>query len=233
MHESECHDRNVFVTLTYDEDHLPSDGSLDREAFPLFMKRLRKSIEPAKVRYFHCGEYGDSGGRPHYHALLFGYDAPDKRRVARSSEYPYWTSVELERLWGNGRCILGNVSFQSAAYVARYVTKKITGAAAEAHYKGRVPEYATMSRRPGIGRGWFEQFAHGVYPKDAVVARGFEQRPPRYYDEQLGREAPEELFLVKRARAEALVLSEQVEDRLRVREACATARANLFQRRPL
>lgn len=233
MHESGLHERNCFVTLTYDDGHLPSDGSLDRKAFRYFMDRLRKHVGYQTVRYFHCGEYGDRGGRPHYHAILFGYDPEDKRRVARSSDHPYWTSLELEQLWGLGRCILGNVSFESAAYVARYVTKKVTGERAKAHYGGRVPEYATMSRRPGIGRGWFEQYGDQVYPRDSVVARGFEQRPPRFYDEQLGAVAPEELFLVKRERAAKLRLEDQTEERLIVRGKVAESRANLFQRRAL
>lgn len=233
MHEAACYERNVFATLTYDDDHLPEGGSLDRRAFPLFLKRLRKSIEPAKVRYFHCGEYGERSGRPHYHALFFGYEPKDKKRVERSSEHPYWTSVELEATWGQGRCILGNVSFESAAYVARYVTKKVTGARAEAHYRGREPEYATMSRRPGIGRPWFEQWAGDVFPRDSVTARGFPQRPPRFYDELLGASAPVELFFVKRGRAAKLNLQDQTEERLAVRETCATARANLYQRRSL
>lgn len=240
MHEAACHEQNCFVTLTYDDDHLPNDGSLDREAFPLFLKRLRKAIEPARVRYFHSGEYGERSGRPHYHALLFGFDPPDKRRVERRAEHAYWTSVFLEERWGNGRCLLGSVSFESAAYVARYVMKKVTGERAAEHYQGREPEYATMSRRPGIGRGWFDQFGNEVYrpdgpsgPRDSVIARGFEQRPPRYYDEQLGEADPAELFFVKRARAQKLRLQDQTPERLVVRESVAKARASLYQRRSL
>ena len=78
VHEAAAYDCNAFITLTYDEENLPADGSLNYDHFQLFMKRLRKAIEPNKVRFYMCGEYGEENGRPHFHACLFGYDFPDK-----------------------------------------------------------------------------------------------------------------------------------------------------------
>mgnify|MGYP000188139432 FL=1 len=164
VHEASLHNENSFITLTYANEHLPAWNSLDKTTFPKFMKRLRKSLQDKRVRYFHCGEYGDHTGRPHYHALLFGHDFPDKTHWAIRNGNPTWRSQELERLWPFGHSEIGTVTFESAAYCARYITKKVTGHAAREHYEmvdkhtgelgRREPEYTTMSRRPGIGKGW-------------------------------------------------------------------------------
>lgn len=128
-----------------------------------------------------------------------------------------------------GMSTIGAVTFESAAYVARYVVKKLTGPRA-AEYGGRVPEFGVMSRRPGIGKGWFDQFANEVYPADSVVTRGRECRPPRFYDSMLESESPLEAFLVKRKRAQELRLEDQTEARLLVRETVASARVSLHRR---
>lgn len=218
------------MTLTYDDEHLPEDGSLDRSAFRYFMDRLRKRIGYRSVRYFHCGEYGERSGRPHYHALLFGLGFADKKRIPSSEERPLWVSPMLEELWPCGTSVIGQVTFESAAYVARYVTKKVTGARAADHYGGRVPEYATMSRRPGIGRAWFEQFGNDVFPADEVVSRGHPSKPPRYYDGLLEGDSPLEMWQVRRARGLARRPQNETEERLVVREKVATAKLNLKRR---
>lgn len=193
MHEASLHDENSFLTLTYDDDHVPSDFSLDVRDYQLFMKRLRKSIYPKKVRFFHCGEYGEKFGRPHYHAILFGHNFHDRKHFKNSTSdgSPLFSSEELDNLWDQGHCLIGEVTFESAAYVARYVTKKVTGDRAEDHYQGRTPEYVTMSRRPGIGRGWLEKYSGDVYPSDEVVVRGNVCKPPRFYDKYLQDTNPE------------------------------------------
>lgn len=228
--EAKCHRESCFITLTYDDEHLPAGGSLERKAFRLFMDRLRKRVGYGQVRYYMCGEYGDQSGRPHYHSLLFGMDFPDKVRYAKGGDHPLWTSKMLEELWPQGRSTIGNVTFESAAYCARYVVKKITGDAAKAHYGGRVPEFATMSRRPGIGRAWFEQFGNEVYPADAVISRGFEAKPPRYFDQLLEEADPLEHWQVGRARAERVELSDQSEERLLVREKVTRSKLSLKAR---
>lgn len=180
VHEASLHDQNCFITLTYDNDHLPSDGSLQLEHFQLFMKRLRKAV--GQVRFFHCGEYGTNLGRPHYHAIIFGYDFADKVLWRDDGPAPLYRSALLERLWKYGYSTVGTATFESAAYVARYITKKITGPMADDHYAGRKPEYTTMSRRPGIGAGWFDKFSSDVFPSDEVILRGKAFKPPRFYD---------------------------------------------------
>lgn len=238
MHEASLYDANCVVTLTYDDEHLPADGSLDRLAVPSFIRRMRRVGE--RVRYFQCGEYGDANGRPHYHGCLFGVDFADKVVSEPSkSGASQWVSPSLERFWPFGRCTVGTLSFESAAYVARYVCKKVTGQRAVKHYErvdacsGEVyqiePEYATMSRRPGIGAGWFEKFGAEVYPSDEVIVRGRACKPPRYYDERL---SEGELVAVKseRLRGGFGQFGERGAKRLQVREACTLARVNLFSR---
>jgi len=237
MHEASQWEDNVFVTLTYDEEHLPDDQGLDVSEFQRFAKRLRKARPGRTVRYFHCGEYGEQGLRPHYHALLFNVDFPD--RVPWRSDT--FRSAELERLWPLGNSEFGAVTFESAAYVARYTLKKLTGQAAIEGYRrfnrrtGEectvAPEYATMSR--GVGRSWLEQYADDVYPLDRVISRGREAKPPRFYDKQLQEVDPVLAAQVRVMRARNFNYENATEERLSVREVCAESRLNLYQRREL
>lgn len=197
MHEASLYSDNSFITLTYNDENLPKNNTLVKEHFQNFMKRLRKNITPRKVRFYHCGEYGDSLGRPHYHALLFNYDFPDKKYFSGKDGNKIYTSDMLSNTWTHGFAVAGEVTFESAAYVARYVMKKITGAKADAHYNGRLPEYTTMSRRPGIGKAWFDKYNSDVYPRDGVLVRGSYTRPPRYYDNELVKIDPSQMALIK------------------------------------
>lgn len=188
MHEAKMHDANSFITLTYDDQHLPANRSLVVDHVQKFLKRLRERIKPTRIRFFLCGEYGEKLARPHYHAIIFGYNFPDKLPFGGSGEFVIYTSALLSDAWGHGFASIGEVSFDSAAYVANYATKKITGKDAAAHYQGRKPEFVVMSRggrqrSGGIGKSWFLQFESDVYPKDEVIVRGHKTRPPRYYDQ--------------------------------------------------
>lgn len=196
VHEASLYDKNCFLTLTYNQEHLPQDGSLHLDHFQLFMKRLRKKFGSG-IRFFHCGEYGEKFVRPHYHALLFNHDFDDKRFFSERNGNKIFTSDILSSLWTNGFSVIGDVTFDSAAYVARYVLKKVTGAAAVDHYGSRKPEYITMSRRPGIGKGWFDKFKSDVYPRDSVVVRGHVTRPPRFYDNLFQKIDPSTMALLK------------------------------------
>lgn len=193
VHEAQMHDENSFITLTYSDENLPPDGSLVKSHFQKFMKRLRKKFEPRRIRYYQCGEYGDQLGRPHYHAILFGLDFEDKQLLGEENGESLYTSPMLTQVWGLGFTTVGAVTFESAAYVARYAMKKVTGHKAEDHYlrcdeNGVAywlePEYATMSRRPGIGREWYEKYKSDVFPSDEVPVpgRGVHKGVPRYYE---------------------------------------------------
>lgn len=161
------------------------------------MKRLRKQYGP--VRFYMCGEYGETTRRPHYHACIFGLDFSDDRTLHNVSPkgHPLYTSRTLANLWGLGHCLIGELTFDSAAYVARYILKKQTGDLAPAHYRyispdGEVsqlePEFCRMSLKPGIGALWYEKFKSDVYPHDYVVINGVKTKPPRYFDKLYKRE---------------------------------------------
>lgn len=243
VHEASLHEENSFLTLTYRDEALPQFGGLQKSDHQKFMKRLRKRIAPGRVRFFHCGEYGENLSRPHYHTLLFGYDYPDKEfwKVGSNGDKLYRSDL-LEEEWGLGHCLIGAVTFQSAAYVARYIMKKITGERASAHYRkldpstGELiviePEYITMSLKPALGSRWYGKFASDCYPSDFVVVDGKKQRIPKYYDCLLESENEELLVEVKEARKRR-ARSHKVDntvDRLRDREKVAHARAALNSR---
>lgn len=220
VHEAQLHSENCFITLTYNNDHLPADGSLDVTHWQKFMKRLRKKYGDG-IRFFHCGEYGHQLGRPHYHACIFGFDFPDKVLWKQSpSGERLYRSASLESLWPFGYSSVGTLTFESAAYVARYIMKKHLGQGADDHYGGKKPEYTTMSRRPGIAAGWFEKFKGDVYPSDEVILRGKAMKPPKYYDglyEVLDPDAFEKMK-VKRKKSAKIRSADSTRDRLRVRE---------------
>lgn len=181
-HEARLYgDQNMFLTLTFNPDQkVELTNNLVPKVFVDFMKRLRKRC--GTMRFFHCGEYGSLRGRPHHHAIIFGYRFPDLQLLSRSgSGSVIYRSALLEELWPFGFSSVGDVTFESCAYVARYILKKQTGP--DADYKGKHPEYITMSRRPGIGKDFYEKFERDIYSHDRVVVRdGIFCRPPRYYD---------------------------------------------------
>lgn len=224
VHEAQMHENSVFITLTYDQEHVPDDGSVDVREWQLFAKKLRKERGP--FRYLHCGEYGGRSFRPHYHALLFGLHFPDQMLVERSPQGErLFYSHELGEIWGKGQHRIGALTYQSAAYVARYCVGKASvnhrtwdGVA---YYEERYrrldvetgeeyyvrPEYATMSRRPGLGATWYEKFKGDLFPHDQVVIDGKKMPVPEYYMRKLELEDPEmfeELAARRRARATRL-----------------------------
>ena len=240
VHESKVHSKNSFLTLTYDSEHVPKDMGLHVGDWQRFAKRVRKSV--GKFRFLMCGEYGDKNLRPHFHVCCFGQDFSEDRSVwqTKPDGSALFVSPKLGELWGNGFATIGAVSFQSAAYVARYTMKKVNGELAAERYlrsdgerTWRVrPEFATMSRRPGLGSEWLERFWTDVYPDDFVVIEGRKVRPPAFYDNWLDAKDPEMLDLCKKKRiVEALKQSEhQTEDRLRVREKVVDAKLALHSR---
>jgi hypothetical protein len=242
MHEADMHEDNCFITLTFNNESLyqrKNPHSVDVRDFQLFMKRLRKRFGDG-IRFYHCGEYGEKYLRPHYHACLFNFDFDDKKlwKITETGCRLY-TSVALEELWPYGFSTIGDVTFESAAYVARYIMKKVNGDAAVEHYRvvdqdtgevlvARKPEYTTMSRRPGIGKDWFDKYIDDVYPGDYVIVRGIKCKPPKYYDGILKTQRPYEFDEVKYNR---LIEGEKhvtnnTPERLAVREEVAKARVN-------
>lgn len=237
MHEASLHEANSFITLTYSDAFIPHDSSLDYRHYQLFMKRLRRTFKGRRIRFYMCGEYGDRTKRPHYHACLFGIDFADKVYFRKSdSGFPLYRSDVLERLWPHGHCELGAVSFESAAYVARYIMKKVNGSRAEDHYSivdgdtgeifQRSPEFTKMSLKPGIGYEWIRKYWREVFPRDKVVVRGKEAIPPRYYkkflDDMPGTMSDAVEF--QRAKLMELCAWDNTPERLAVRKQVALSR---------
>lgn len=216
MHEAKLYDfglRNSFITLTYNNQNLPPGGSLRMSDFQNFMKRLRLVTGPG-VRYFYCGEYGETYGRPHYHAIIFNFDFPDKYPVRTSpvrdgtgARYVVYRSDTLDRIWSInrgsrsgpiGHCEIGSVTFQSAAYIARYIFKKRNGVGKQDYYRRLyidpetqtvrpyqlVPEYAGMSRRPGIGSDYFDLYYSDWFKSDdtTLIFDGKRVSMPSFYE---------------------------------------------------
>lgn len=234
MHEKRLHKDNCFVTLTYNDAHLPPYGTLVKRDLQLFMKRLRNEYGPG-VRFYGCGEYGDVNRRPHYHVILFNVAFADKRKYKTTKGgFDLWTSSTLDALWSDdngciGHAIIGDVTFETAAYVARYVMKKITGPAAAGAYDvtdadgvvfRRLPEFTVMSRRPGVGKGWFDRYGKETYAHDNCVIRNRLVRPPRYYDGKFELDNPARFAEIKKARKRTALgqYSENLIDRRLVRE---------------
>lgn len=252
LHEAQMHEKNCFVTLTYDQDHIPNDLSLNVEHWKLFAKRLRNFLKretpkntATTFRYLHCGEYGEENKRPHYHALLFGIDFDwDRKLVSETDGKKTWESPTLDRLWPDGFTTVQDLNFSTASYVAGYVLKKRTGEEKWETYlrtNGEdqwvvEPDYATMSRRKGLGESWFDKYYKDVYPEDRVtLIGGKKMQPPAFYDKLLA-ERDEELWNeVKRKRLH-LRLKKGTEDsyeRSKTKEKHAELTSRQFSKRRL
>lgn len=239
LHESQMHSRSCFLTLTYDDRHLPPFSTLQKSDLDNFFKRIRNH---AKVRYFGCGEYGERTRRPHYHVLLFGYDFDHDREpvTVTGAGSTVYRSAFLEELWSLGHSSIGELNYQSAAYVARYCSKKWTVKDRDVYkmvldehtgewFSERVPEFICASRRPAIGLDWFKQYYSDVYPSDFVIVNGQRLRSPRYYDRKLKQMYPELYESVKSDR-ELVDHADSSEARLLVQEEVLRRRLTLLKR---
>lgn len=206
MHEASLYKQNSFITLTYNDANKPPRGQLIYADYQNFMRRLRKEF-PQKIRFYMCGEYGPELSRPHFHACLFNCDFVDKTIWNENqSGQPVYRSQTLEKLWPQGYSLIGDVTFESAAYIARYCIKKITGFNARYWYVREDqdgtyrlnPEFNKMSLKPGIGGAFLEKWQKDIYPNDKVVLRGgLMMKPPKYYDKKYKRENEEEYERIK------------------------------------
>lgn len=243
MHEASMHEKNSSLTLTYGRDSLPRHGSLEHRDFQLFIKKMRKSAQGEKVRYYMCGEYGEEKGRPHYHVCLFGEDFREDRKYWKKSGsgHKIYMSERLTALWGHGDAGIQDLTRETAGYCARYVMKKILGPSAktaysfvdedgEIHYKA--PEYARMSLKPGIGAAWLKKYTNDVYNGDFVVSKGSKKQTPRFYDRILKKtdiERKEDIDY-KRAEHAKTRRADNTDERLAVREQVELARVQTYQR---
>lgn len=217
--EAKEYAENYFVTLTYDEEHVPLSDYFDNETgeqfhmntlckrdFQLFMKRLRKRGNDG-IRFFACGEYGSTTMRPHYHAILFNLHLDDLEKLYEKDNMIYYRSAFLESVWKKGFVIVTNMTWETCAYVARYVCKKSKNDESERYlnkfYEDHniEKEFILMSRKPGIGRKFYDDNKDEIYEYDEihVSTRGgsVKRRPPRYFDKLFEEEFPEHFEMIK------------------------------------
>lgn len=206
-HEAQSHEDCCIATLTYEDEHLPDGHNVSSEVVSKFVRRLRKKLGVRSIRYFACGEYGDLNHRPHYHIILFGYSFPDRvlDDVSGVGTHLY-LSESLSLLWPFGRAVVGLFTPEGAGYVARYTLKKCSSdsaadlerySAETGEALGTNREFISMSSKPGIGAGWYDQFAGDCFPSDFVIHDGRRYPVPLYYTRKFIAElnaAPSALF---------------------------------------
>lgn len=202
MLEVESSSNCYFVTFTIDDEHMNDDFSLRKKEFSNFLKALREAVfrrfGQRDVRFFMCGEYGRKNFRPHYHVIFFNLPLDDLLPFEFSGNSVYYRSEFLESVWKRGFVVVGQVSFNSAGYVARYTMKKANGFRVE---DGCEPEFVNMSRRPGIGRVWFEDHWLELYDRDGVYMKSSGKvsllRPASYFDKLMKSVDPDRLSDIK------------------------------------
>lgn len=185
-HESCYYDDEAFVTLTYDEENLPGDYQIKKEELVNFMKRLRNNLD-VKIKYFGCGEYGDTEQRPHYHLILLGVGFKQhKIREEWNFKKYRWDKViiggPIYESWKKGKIGIGAVMPKSIRYVTGYVSKKLSGI--EAEKDGRVQPFAIMSK--GIGARFVDENAEQLKEMQKITVEGIECGMPKYYARRLG-----------------------------------------------
>ncbi len=221
--EAKTTQNNWFMTLTYDEEHIKEclKPVIDKETgeyghieslipnhLSEFIKELRRNIEYHKnlqgVRFYGCGEYGSRGGRPHYHLLMYNLPLDDLAEEWKKDGFITFSSENVSRIWGKGIVTVNEFSWETAAYTARYMLKKLKGRDAKEQYKGAgiEPEFSRCSRRPGIGYEYYRQNRDKIYQTDSIVIHGTTCKPPTYFDRMFKEECPERWAEIQEQRAE-------------------------------
>lgn len=258
MLELQYHKESWFVTLTYDDDHVPQTAYAmndDGEAAPaltlcprdleLFWKRLRKAHPDDHIRYFAAGEYGTTTYRPHYHAIIFGLSLDDLRPYKRSPQnYDYFISDSLTQCWGLGFAVVGAVTWETCAYTARYIMKKLKGQDSKLYSDFNLqPEFVRMSRKPGIARQYYDDHPdlyQFEYINLSTDVGGLKFRPPRYFDKLFDIDHPGEMAQAKAVRRRLAAAAEAAKDanttldryeRLSVEENALTERIKSLERK--
>lgn len=230
--EMKQHQDNCFITLTFDDQRVKDPLSLvtlQKRDFVNFMKRLRKNTGVKGIKFFHCGEYGEKHSRPHHHAILFGYDFPDKKPIQDSKlGHKQFDSEILLKAWQNqGDVTVSEANFATAQYIAKYCTKVWTESKASPRtqdqiYNGVLPEYISMSRGgrngKGIGYGFYEDYKEETYRDDNVVINGQKMKPPKYFDSLYKEENPKHLAKIKQHRQQLAEGHEEYGDWDRLKE---------------
>lgn len=257
MMELPYHEFAWFFTLTYDDRHVPYTDNVDPYSglefktltlnprhLELFWKRLRRKFPDTKIMYYAAGEYGSETLRPHYHAIVFGPDIPDLKFYANVRGNIYMTSELINSLWRDdgdpfprGFVVIGEVTWKSCAYVARYCMKKAKDKYKKAYQDfGMVPEFARMSKKPAIGRQFYFDHPDLMFYNKINLSTpdgGIKFKPPRYFDKLFELDYPSQFEMMKAVRREKAdgilkqILSKtdkDLEDYLEVQECLADNR---------
>lgn len=196
MLEASLYERNCMITLTYNDANLPFGETLQVRDLQLFLKKLRRKLEPHKIRYFACGEYGSRKGRPHYHIIIFDYMPSDiYYYFTDRKKTDLYRSPFIEKIWTKGFSTIGEVTFDTAKYCAKYMQKDIG--------KDKKP-FITMSKKPGIG---FSAIKVEYLFSDKIYHNGRYIKTPRYFLDVLERNG-NDLTLLKKKRKKACTGSE-------------------------
>lgn len=230
--EAKYHDENYFVTLTYDDDHIEhlkryvvddETGealpvlSLSKKDAQDWQKRLRINVDRrdgSKLRFYTAGEYGSETHRPHLHAIVFGLHLDDLEPLKKSKlGHQYYTSAFLEQSWQHGYVLVAPITWETCAYVARYVTKKLDGEFKDFYsIFGIEPEFSLKSLKPAIGGQYYEDHKDEIYRYDELIIStdhgGKTERPPQYYDRKYDAENPEIMEQIKKRRKKAAEMTE-------------------------
>lgn len=162
IHELPYWNNSCFITLTYDDDYC--DGQLHKTHLQDFFREIRRG---SKIKYFSCGEYGDNTGRPHYHAIIFGFDV-----------LPHHDHVKID-YWKHGNVFVGEVTKDSCRYVCDYIFKAYDGDYGDAYYEGFVKPFRLLSK--GIGRRFIEDSYLSAVQHGYLTVNGQKVSIPRYY----------------------------------------------------
>jgi hypothetical protein len=214
--ESKMHPDNCFVTLTIADEHRDPDKSLKKEDAQKFLKRLRKHLwkdEGIRIRYYLCGEYGETTAREHYHLCIFGWNPSDRKFFKfNKTRDKIYTSETLQNLWTKGFVTVGDFTQQTAEYCAKYVTKAIIGTDADNTYsitdsqtgeiQKRLAPFQTSSRNPGLASNWYDKYQCDAYPSDFIIIDGKKRKVPPYFDKKLKKTDPLALQAIKRKRVD-------------------------------
>jgi hypothetical protein len=231
VHEAAMQEENAFITLTYDDAHLPAHNSLNYDDLRNFWKRLRKYLwkrHQKRVRHYSVGEYGDKTKRPHYHACVFGESFIEGREIIRTSPNLLWTSPVLQYCWQKGFVSVGTLNFETARYTASYMQKKLAKNQKYVRVNEETGELVPLEQPRAImsdnlGKRWFHKWMQQVIQHDHVVINGIPQKPPKAYDKyllEISKSVSEEIKEVRRQKAE-----ERPREDARARAEAARARA--------
>jgi hypothetical protein len=170
-----------FVTLTYNNDHLPADGGLVKADLQMFIKRLRKFLGDTKIKYYACGEYGEKTNRPHYHLLIIGW-MPELQRLYRPDKN-HCVSRDIELLWRLGNNTTGNPDREAIQYVVGYIRKKLNGSMFLNKF-GNIQEPFQLQSQ-GIGKDYAIAHKDTILSDKGITRNGHNVGLPRYYRKKL------------------------------------------------